>query len=86
MWDNTFNLFLDGCIKWKIGKCLPDKTPKSILASLMNLWIRIWRPMGTLMGDQEGAIVSHLGSDVFEKFSIKRVLVGKRWHDDKRSY
>ena len=75
-WDETFMLLIDECIRWKTGDQLAPKETKSIVKALINLWIRMFGPMTTLMGDQEGGLVSNLGTQLLDSLNIKRYLTG----------
>ena len=66
LWDKTFMLLIDECIRWKTGDEIPSKQPHDLLRALVYLWIRIWGPMQTLMSDQEGGFVSNEATAFFD--------------------
>ena len=76
LWDETFTLMIDECIKWKTGDHIPNKLPVTLLKSMIYLWFRLWGPMESLMSDQEGALMSQEANVFFDNFQIKRLVVG----------
>ena len=67
LWDETFILMIDQCIRWKTGQELASKKPHDLLKALIFLWIRIWGPMGKLITDQEGGLVSNEATAFFDR-------------------
>ena len=44
---------------------------------LLDLWIRILGPMSTLSSDQDGGLMSNLGSRLLDSLNIKRSVIGQ---------
>ena len=84
LFDETFTLMIDECIRWKTGDHLPDKHTATILRSLIYLWLRIWGPMEHLMTDQEGGLMSAEANAFFDNFEINRIVVGTEGSTTKR--
>ena len=57
LFDQTFMLLIDECIKYKMGDHLHDKQGPTIVRSLWKLWIRVWGPPQKLLSDQEGGLL-----------------------------
>ena len=76
LFDETFTLMIDECIRWKTGDHLADRHTATILRSLIYLWLRIWGPMEHLMTDQEGGLMSAEANAFFDNFEINRIVVG----------
>ena len=76
LFDQTFMLLIDGCIRYKMGDHLPDKRGPTIVRALYKLWIRVWGPPQNLLSDQEGGLLSNECTRMFDKLNINRLLVG----------
>ena len=76
-WDKNFMLLIDERLRWKTGDEIPDKEANTIVKALVNLWIRIFGPMANLVSDQEGGLVSNMGTRLLDTFGINRILVGQ---------
>ena len=76
LFDQTFMLLIDECIKYKSGDHLTDKRGPTIARALYNLWIRVWGPPQNLLSDQEGGLLSNECTRMFDNLNINRLLVG----------
>ena len=76
LFDQTFMLLIDECIKYNMGDHLTDKRGPTIARALYKLWIRVWGPSQNLLSDQEGGLLSNEATRMFDKLNINRLLVG----------
>ena len=76
MFDTTFILFIDECIRWKAGMQLASKVSSELIRALMECWVRIWGAMENIVMDQEGGMLSSESTQAFERLQINRIVVG----------
>ena len=66
---------VDECIRWNTKGHLPWKAVPDLIHAMVCRWIRMWGPMEHLVTDQEGGLVSHEATSVFERMQISRVSI-----------
>ena len=81
LFDKTYVVLLDDCIRYKLSLRLLNKTPEEWMNVVFSNWIRIFGPMKTLQTDQEGALVGWLIGSACDRFNIKRELIGTDAHN-----
>jgi len=77
LWNQTFSLMIDECTRWKMACWIPDKKGPTLTKNILEAWIRYWGPPACIASDQEGGLLSEIGSQLFDRLNIKRVLVGE---------
>ena len=80
IFDLTFLIMVDECIRWCITAPLVDKTAATLLRAVFDSWIQYFGPMLVIAFDQEGGITSEMCSVMCEKFCITRDLGGSQGH------
>ena len=58
IWDMTFVVFVDECIRYALTAQLHRKTADEWMTTAFDLWIKYFGPMWFLVSDQEGAVTS----------------------------
>ena len=76
LWDETFILFIDEHIRYKVTDEMHNKTPEEFHRCLIESWCRFFGPMQFLVSDQEGAITSEMMGSACDRYSIRRILGG----------
>ena len=76
LFDQTFMLLIDECIRYKMGDHITDKRGPTIVRALYKLWFRIFGPPLNLLSDQEGGLLSNECTRMSDKLNINRLLVG----------
>ena len=60
LWNLTFVILVDECIRYCICEELPDRTASAWIKDAFHSWIKYFGPMYILASDQEGALISDL--------------------------
>ena len=78
--DKVIGALIDESIRWEAAECLDSRRPDDILRFIVDRWLRIYGPMGTLLSDQEGGIASEQAAIWAERNNITLRLRPKGAH------
>ena len=78
LWDKTWLMLVDDCLRWRMAARLHDKTARAHLDTSMAHWFRYFGPMEVWVFDQDSAITSDMATLTCDRYSITRKLAGER--------